>query len=598
MSSDLVTVPQTERDPQKLNFALRQVIERCSPLSDSISSVSTRVTTLEADLSGFWINVKSYGAVADNATDNATAFSNAYTALVAAGGGTLFFPGVGIYRASSFPSIVATSQPIRLLGDGVNRGDGYGTTLAHTATSGDFIAADGVGYFRIENMSFAPVNRKTSGYEISITGGFACSLSRVRIDKAFNGIYVLGSDTYHFDQVEVRRLLGTRAFLYEGDATHGGGGLSLRESLADLGSGNQSKTWAISTAFSLDDVVKTNGKFYICSTAGTSLGSGTGPSGFPSGTTAASAFSGTISDGTAAWQFLFADGATGFELGSYVGSVTMYSAVFLGGLYGIKMTDATAAHPPSFLTMFDVECDGVQGTSACAIRLERGSTVLASNIFVGNCRDGDGIQIGANFSGVVSIGNSTIGGNAGDGINIAAGGSHFIFNNNMIGGNGFTGSGSGISISGAVTHVVIQGNRMGLFTGVSNTQQHAVFTTADASDYLVITDNDMQGNTVSAMTWSSTGTHNIVRDNISYNPVGVTAAANVGVSPATITAGASPETHYVRQASSANAEIAKGGQRIHKMPDVNTSYPVQLEPNESYVVTWTTTQPTYTKDVH
>lgn len=30
MSSDLVTVPQTERDPQKLTFALRQVIERIS----------------------------------------------------------------------------------------------------------------------------------------------------------------------------------------------------------------------------------------------------------------------------------------------------------------------------------------------------------------------------------------------------------------------------------------------------------------------------------------------------------------------------------------------------------------------------------------
>jgi hypothetical protein len=34
------------------------------------------------------------------------------------------------------------------------------------------------------------------------------------------------------------------------------------------------------------------------------------------------------------------------------------------------------------------------------------------------------------------------------------------------------------------------------------------------------------------------------------------------------------------------------------LKEASTYYVVQLGPNESYVVTWATTQPTFTKDVH
>lgn len=96
----------------------------------------------------------------------------------------------------------------------------------------------------------------------------------------------------------------------------------------------------------------------------------------------------------------------------------------------------------------------------------------------------------------------------------------------------------------------------------------------------------------------STATTIQILNNNGYNPVGVTSAATIGASPATITAGHSRETHYVRQSATNTATITQGGQAIATLANSSTYYPIQLEPNDSYVVTWATTAPTYTKYVH
>jgi hypothetical protein len=97
---------------------------------------------------------------------------------------------------------------------------------------------------------------------------------------------------------------------------------------------------------------------------------------------------------------------------------------------------------------------------------------------------------------------------------------------------------------------------------------------------------------------SNSSASTVIVNNPGYNPVGVTAAANVGASPATITAGASPETHYLNQSATNTATIAKSSQQIATLKEASTYYVVELGPLESYVVTWATTQPTYVKDVH
>lgn len=94
------------------------------------------------------------------------------------------------------------------------------------------------------------------------------------------------------------------------------------------------------------------------------------------------------------------------------------------------------------------------------------------------------------------------------------------------------------------------------------------------------------------------GAATVAENNRGYNPVGVTAAATMGASPTTVTAGASPETHYVRQSATNTATISKGGQQIATLVGATSYYTVELGPRESYVTTWVTTAPTYTRDVH
>ena len=109
--------------------------------------------------------------------------------------------------------------------------------------------------------------------------------------------------------------------------------------------------------------------------------------------------------------------------------------------------------------------------------------------------------------------------------------------------------------------------------------------------------NDLSGTSTPITSPGNTATNRIT-DNIGYNPVGATAATNVGTSPATITAGPSPETHYLNQSATNTATVTVGGQKVATLAGSSTYYPIDLGPNEAMVVTWATTTPTDTKYVH
>jgi hypothetical protein len=152
----------------------------------------------------------------------------------------------------------------------------------------------------------------------------------------------------------------------------------------------------------------------------------------------------------------------------------------------------------------------------------------------------------------------------------------------------------GVLLDG-VTNGIVNGARIG--PGAGFTANALGLQLSSTTDYATITNNVMVGNTAT-LTNSATGTHNIITNNPGYNPVGVTAATSTGTTGSTITAGPSPETHYVKQSATFNAAVTKGGQAICTVPSAAVPCVIQLGPNEAYSVAWTTTQPTYTKDVH
>jgi hypothetical protein len=118
------------------------------------------------------------------------------------------------------------------------------------------------------------------------------------------------------------------------------------------------------------------------------------------------------------------------------------------------------------------------------------------------------------------------------------------------------------------------------------------------ADYVNIHDVSQLASNTTPVTNSAAGAHTRIHDNPGYNPIGTTAATSTGATGSTITAGNSPETHYIKQSATFNAAVAKNGNAICTVPSATIACVIQLGPNETYTVTWTTTQPTYTKDVH
>lgn len=126
--------------------------------------------------------------------------------------------------------------------------------------------------------------------------------------------------------------------------------------------------------------------------------------------------------------------------------------------------------------------------------------------------------------------------------------------------------------------------------------------TDTGSALVTVLGNGLSSNTTPV---SNSGTPNVIAYNSGYNPVGYTAGTSTGISTSVITAGASPETHYITQSANFNAVVAKctllacgTSTNLCTVPSATVPCVLDLGPNESYKVTWSTTQPTYTKDIH
>jgi hypothetical protein len=153
----------------------------------------------------------------------------------------------------------------------------------------------------------------------------------------------------------------------------------------------------------------------------------------------------------------------------------------------------------------------------------------------------------------------------------------------------------GIAVN--ASNVSIKNNRVGNAGGFGAQQRYGLLLNGTNTN-IHVEGNDLSGNASGPINNGLTSATSRIENNMGYNPVGVQAAATAGASPYTYTAGPSPETVYFKQSATNTATITQGGQQIAALAGATTYYPVQLGPNESVVVTWTTTAPTYTKMVH
>jgi len=155
-------------------------------------------------------------------------------------------------------------------------------------------------------------------------------------------------------------------------------------------------------------------------------------------------------------------------------------------------------------------------------------------------------------------------------------------------GNTFSGFSAGANI--IATQFDFIGNTFTSFVG------SGTGITVNASSSVGTIANNAINNFATAL--SGSGTTIQITNNVGYNPVGAQASSTMGASPFTVTAGNSPETHYINQSATNTATIAKNTRSIHTLVNASTFYVVELRPNESYITTWTTTAPTFVRDIH
>jgi hypothetical protein len=281
-----------------------------------------------------------------------------------------------------------------------------------------------------------------------------------------------------------------------------------------------------------------------------------------------------------------------------IGDLTMIDAQTYNALYNLRLSPSGStqiAHIRAVASWFDHASTGGAGvvflpTGTASIKDVKFDTCWFNSV------SGSGITIfpaaGTTVDGVLITNGEFVGNTYGIFSSLNGG----TLANLSVSNSTFSGNATAGILLDGWAGAIINGNRIGPSSGFGLNGTGVIVTSTTSSNNM-ITNNDLVGNSTS-LTNSSAATSHRISGNNGYNPVGTSAATNVGASPATIRAGASPETHYLYQAASNNGLVYKNGNQILFLSSATTQYTVELSPNESYVVTWTTTQPTYTKDVH
>jgi hypothetical protein len=342
------------------------------------------------------VTKKPFNAVGDGVSDDTAAVSAAITAANATGG-TVFFGRAHLFTGA-LP--IVTGNNVTLQGRGrYDGGTALRFALSAAPASGAWIEIWGQ-YSGIQDCWI-------TGYNAVITTGCALRMAnfqgyarRLLFTGVPMGVEVLYSTLLKIDRVTVQDTYGPDGILVHGMA---GVGVAHATWIADSLFTNAFPgavigtitNWATSTAYIVGNVVVANGNIYQCTTAGTSAGSGIGPSGIP-GPTVFNAHSVTLTDGTAQWVFAmpFNDW---IHQDAYSHTCRVIDCAFLQGGRAIRMTDTSAGvSKPEFLRCLNVEIDHCVGTG---ISLEGGQQAEFEQTFITSMYQGRAIDIASTFTG-------------------------------------------------------------------------------------------------------------------------------------------------------------------------------------------------------
>ena len=341
--------------------------------------------------------------------------TRAVTALLAASGG-------GVVRLSRRPYTLAAPitftglNNVRLVGAGKSND---GTMLRESFANGSGITFSGCQSCEISDVYFWPTVRKTGGFSVRITGSsFSCAAD-IRSDFGWNALDIEGASETRY-KLTSRYLLGTNGARYAGTS----GSRSFRAICEDQISDNpypiaptpsSIKTFSPGMTLAAGDIFLANGAIWQCTVGGTAGASA--PSGYPAGTTPESVFFTDVANGTATLRWIANAGLTHIAMDSWAYSFVIRSAAVLNGGRPFAMLDNanTGTSYPVWVDVQNLECD--HGFSV-GVDLSGGEGFYGHGfLWVGSTLAGNGILIGPNYRGDVSLGPGTrVYGNAQHGI--------------------------------------------------------------------------------------------------------------------------------------------------------------------------------------
>lgn len=451
-----------------------------------------------------------YGAVGNGAADDTAALTACFNAANAVPGPIVL--GRNHRVTATLPPI--TNNNITILGRGPFNG---GTMIVNDSLSAiDVIRFNNCQYSGIKGVWIVGNRVFSAGWGIRFTScfrpfmedvlvsrqcfgveHFKCTLSRVRrgyLDDLYGvfGFFARGDNTAHNHSVTYEDCVAGTAF-----------------PLSPVGNG---RTWGTNTAYVVGNVVFANNSLWQCATAGTSAGSGTGPSGFPS-TDPLLLHSTLVQDGTAQWRYCMPLG-TWYLQGSYSHTFEVIDCGALQGGYGVGMEDTApgAGSTPQFMRTQNVQIDH---PFARGVRMLAGTHARHQQLFVTSVMEGTGVEIGGSFSGNWEFEGGEIFGCNRAGMTIAA--SHGLVHGMQMGAIGGVSANTRdcIEVSNSASHWTVANCSLGSMFGSTSPTSRYGLSVAAGSDNYIINGNRAIGNQTSGfLNTPGTAATRVVANNI------------------------------------------------------------------------------------
>ena len=452
--------------------------------------------------------------VASGDTSGTTDTASLQAAINSLSSGVITFSGKQFY-INGGSIIVSGKTGLHLQGNGR-----FATILKNIGSNGNTVTFTGACQdCSIEGMTILGDNQvpPTTGYAISFTGNcFECEARQIVIEYMYNGILNQSCTETKLDTIRMRPLAGNLGVYYVGSVSVN----CYRMIIDDLVTDNpypgtstvnpaNITNWASSTHFNANAIVAVNGGIFICTTPGTSGGSG------PSGTN----FVTPVVDGSAQWLFVCNSTLTWIYMDSYAFSLVIDKAALIDGAYGITMEDNVGGgfnvSAPQWIEGFDIELDH---NYICGLNAAHGASMDLVDVWISSVFTSNGITIGSGFAGEFTMSNARIFGNWQHGALVSSPNVYGGFVNCRFSANGVEAPGTvynGLSFAAGVSNFTVTGCFSGSMHNVGdNYQAYGIEVNTGGSDHYTITNNVCTGNNSGGVGDGGTGMNKTVSGNV------------------------------------------------------------------------------------